>query len=102
MKKAALLVGLALLFALGCGPSKQEVLNSWVGDHESNIIASWGPPSRTTPDGRGGHVLVWDDSRTAGVALPSYNSAVIVPVHHQSYRAAWVNDQGVIYQLKWQ
>jgi hypothetical protein len=48
-----LLVGFA-----GC-VSTSDMMQSWVGHHRSELIASLGPPQATAPDGQGGTVLVY-------------------------------------------
>lgn len=48
-----------LLLVQGC-VSTQEIMNSWLGHHQSDLIASWGPPTRTASDGKGGSILIYE------------------------------------------
>ena len=43
----------------GC-VSTQGVMDSWMNSHQSDLIASWGPPTRTTSDGKGGSILIYE------------------------------------------
>lgn len=53
-----------LLLVQGCvstqGVSTQEIMDSWLGHHQSDLIASWGPPTRTASDGKGGSILIYE------------------------------------------
>ncbi|ANH82050.1 hypothetical protein A8C56_14685 [Niabella ginsenosidivorans] len=48
-------------------------LNYWVGNKLADLIAKWGPPTRTTTDGGDGNIIVYENtqSRTTG----SYSGA---------------------------
>lgn len=35
----------------------KEVMNSWMGHHYTELLASWGPPTNVYDDGQGGRVL---------------------------------------------
>jgi len=43
---------------------EKEVMNSWVGASKAQLIQSWGPPNRTTDDGQGGEILIYDRTVT--------------------------------------
>ena len=55
-------------FVLSCGTSKkiQETMDSWMGNHKSELIKSWGPPNRYESDGAGGEILIYEKSVTRG------------------------------------
>lgn len=59
------------------------IMQSWVGERESKLIAEWGPPPAVRDDGQGGRVLVYGN----------FNGA---------YRMFYVNSNGVIYSWRWQ
>ena len=48
-----------MIFALGCF-SISELPKDGIGQPISTVIERWGPPSRATPDGRGGSVYIWE------------------------------------------
>ena len=54
-----------------CASRVTKIMESWVGHHESELIASWGPPSRIMPDGKGGHILIYEFYRDFGYS-PGY------------------------------
>ena len=42
---------------------KEAVLNSWMGTHKSKLIAQWGPPTKYDSDGKGGEILMYEQSK---------------------------------------
>ena len=44
--------------------SNERVMRSWIGSREADLLMSWGPPRQTLPDGEGGRILVYTESRT--------------------------------------
>jgi hypothetical protein len=87
--KAAAIALLAFLCLLNTGCISQiieqnnAIMQSWVGQRESKLIAEWGPPPAVRDDGQGGRVLVYGN----------FNGA---------YRMFYVNSNGVIYYGRWQ
>lgn len=43
---------------------QSELMESWIGQHQSDLIASWGPPQQTIDDGEGGRILVYTTTRS--------------------------------------
>ena len=41
--------------------STNEIMNSWMGSHISQVIQSWGPPTQITDDGAGGKIYIWSE-----------------------------------------
>jgi len=41
-----------------------NMMQSWVGHHESELIQAWGPANSISPDGAGGHVLIYYTDKT--------------------------------------
>jgi hypothetical protein len=37
---------------------------SWIGHHKSELLMSWGPPSQVVPDGLGGELFVYSNTKT--------------------------------------
>ena len=66
----------------GCGPSRQEVLdssmNSWVGHHRDDLLRQWGPPSQEIQLSNGGRILSYSRG-TGQVFVPLGNMVVGVP-----------------------
>jgi hypothetical protein len=64
VKSSALLFFSVISFSLlveACAFIERDVeLNPWVGSHKSYLIASWGAPAKTTVDGKGGAILIYE------------------------------------------
>jgi hypothetical protein len=109
-----------LAFSLvGCTNQIDKSLESWVGHDVNELIASWGPPSRSFSDGKGGQIFVYTETRswtqpgtsTTTASVNSYgNSAyghattVYQPASVQgydSYRMFWIDNAGNIYSWAW-
>lgn len=63
MKSRAFLktIFLVLPFLIpACASNINEIMDSWLGHHQSELIASWGPPQRTSFDGKGGTILIYE------------------------------------------
>jgi hypothetical protein len=115
-KRIAVLI--LALFLVGC-QNVSKTLASWVGHNMTELIASWGPPSQTFADGKGGQVFVYKYSRSwvqPGQATTSYSATtssgytsgqattVYSPSYVQgydAYRMFYVNGDGVIYSWAW-
>ena len=102
--------GLVILL-VGCAffnPSK--VMRSWVGSHYSQLMLNWGPPTRSSPDGLGGQILVYEFDRNFGQIpgraerQPDGSVTYTAPesVSWVAKRMFWVNSQGIIYAWRWQ
>jgi hypothetical protein len=52
------LVGLCLVMS-SCAAQISNAMASWVGHHQSELIASWGPPQHVSIDGKSGAVLIY-------------------------------------------
>ncbi len=105
---AALGAMILTLCVSGC-TSPSKVMQSWVGSHQSDLIASWGPPNRTASDGKGGTILIYEQyvnlGQTPGHATTDYfgNITYTAPQQqgYQRSRMLWVDENGVIYRWKW-
>lgn len=109
MKRRVAVLMLALL--PGCAslnPSK--TMKSWVGRHYSDLMMKWGPPTRSTPDGRGGQILVYEYDRNTGqipgTAHSNPDGSVSYTAPRQTgyvaTRMFWVDGAGLIYNWRWQ
>jgi hypothetical protein len=54
---------LAFSFIPGCA-SINKTMQSWVGNHQSDLIANWGPPQQVMDDGRGGKIFIYFTTRS--------------------------------------
>jgi len=53
--------GILLLFVLSFGCSAiNELTRSEIGQPISTVIEHLGPPTRVTPDGKGGRIYIWE------------------------------------------
>ena len=64
----------------GCatGPTRSEMLQSWVGHDVNELIVKWGPPSSDYVMPNGNRMYTWFVNAGA-VAMPLYGGAVAVP-----------------------
>ena len=76
-----------LVLTIGCS-SINKLTQDGIGQPISTIIDSMGPPSRVTPDGRGGSVYIWEHWVDTG-----YGSG------HVWSNVFWADSNGIIY--KW-
>jgi hypothetical protein len=79
---------LSLVLTLGCS-SIHKLMQDGIGQPISTIIDRMGPPSRVTPDGRGGSIYVWEQWVPTGW----YNG-------YLRSNMFWADSNGIIY--KWQ
>ena len=97
-------------------------MKSWEGRHQSELIASWGPPHQTSIDEKGGTVLIYtyyvDQGQTPGTVKrhninPLGNKSILGDTSTYTYTAPkqrgynktrmfYVNSDGYIYSFKWQ
>lgn len=63
-------------------------MSSWEGKPIAELIDQWGPPTRVTPDGRGGMVYIWEQYKRVG------NGCI-------ASRMFWVDSTGIIYKWAW-
>jgi hypothetical protein len=100
-------------------PTIKEIMDSWKGSHQSTLIKSWGPPDRTTSDGKGGNILIYNKGKggsiiTDNVQIPTtklkgiierppyYEYDITTDNTYQRYRMFYVDDKGIIYYWKYQ
>jgi len=81
-----------------------EIMDSWIGHHQSELIASWGPPEKIVSDGKGGRIL--DYSHYKGVGQTGYMDAWgrihIRQTGYKAIRLFYVNSDGIIHNFKWE
>ena len=122
LSKPRLLVLFALMvFALdscGCPPKVNDfkkaskinsIMDSWIGHHQSELIACWGPPTKIISDGNCGWIIIYEslkgtwgnlrDKRIVGGA--HYPTKGRQP-GYAATRTFYVNvdEQGIIYSWK--
>ncbi len=108
---------LALVLLCGCQTREdfEAKLNSWVGEPESALVASWGPPVRFFETG-GDRYLTYSESRTAYYPgfPPSYSTTTLgsttysepvggIPpsVVNLSCEITFTSREGRIYTWRW-
>jgi hypothetical protein len=108
MRRWIVLILIALLPACASlNPSK--VMQSWVGNHYSDLMMKWGPPTRSTPDGRGGQILIYEYDRDTGQipgqahSNPDGSVSYTAPTRtgYTAARMFWVDARGLIYSWRW-
>jgi|ERR1035438_10870288 hypothetical protein len=94
---------ISFLLFVGCDTQKKlqeketadetAALNSWLNHPKSELIRSWGAPTRVVSDGQGGEVLVYESERKmANVVYNTYLEKTIT-----YYKEMFVNKDGLIY-----
>ncbi|MBM3328769.1 MAG: hypothetical protein FJY67_04730 [Calditrichaeota bacterium] len=105
------LAAIFLLIALIFQPSEREIMDSWMGAHESEVIAAWGPPDRIAEDGKGGKILIYEQieqraSPSSGKAtIRTYDDKAVIDFQEEHgaikvYRRAhmfYLNEYGYVY-----
>ena len=118
----SLILVLVLLLFTGCA-SINKTMQSWMGHHQSDLIASWGPPQQIMDDGQGGKIFIYFSTRTFtspghstttvtgsayGTEHYTYGSATGYTTYappqtssYNAYRMFWVDKNGYIYRWAW-
>ena len=106
MKKLLYLL-LIPFFIFSCGSLNDkvsDVMKSWVGNHKSKLIQSWGPPTKISTDGKGGEVYTYLYDRK-GSTITSYNQYTNqLYSNNYSYTAErnfYIDSSGKIYSWRW-
>ncbi len=102
MKKIIAISLLALIVLSGCQTLRTK-MKAWVGHHQSELIADWGPPNNITTDGKDGTVLDYSRVRqTGGVPIRQKDGSYIYTPQwtKKTIIAFYVNPDGVIYNYK--
>jgi hypothetical protein len=106
-----LVIAVAFCLGSGCASlSPSKTMQSWMGAHQSALILSWGPPTRTSTDGAGGTILIYEYDRNTGqipgraVRNPDGSVSYTAPQAsgYVATRMFWVRPDGTIYNWRWQ
>ena len=109
MKKTLLLVGIVLtaLFSTSCRTTynvslQPELENLLIGRTYAEIVDAFGAPDRTTPDGRGGQIIVYEDIQlqTNGTINPWTKSVSLATESSKGFIHIYITDMDVCYQVK--
>jgi hypothetical protein len=118
----------AAVLLAGCAPSISEVMESWLGHHRNELLASWGPPTQVLSDGAAGEIWVyrysstyvlpgtstttttanargttyWNSTYVTGSATSTTISTPARVATTERTRTFWINARGVIYRYHWQ
>jgi hypothetical protein len=76
-----------MILTFGCS-SIDKLVQDEIGQPISTVVERWGPPSRVTPDGKGGNVYVWEHWVDRGYGDRYLWSTMF-----------WIDSNGIIY--KW-
>jgi hypothetical protein len=105
-----IIFAVALVFAVAGCVSPSQTMQTWVGHHQSELIASWGPPQSTASDGAGGTILIYGGYVNLGqqpgqIVNNGYGNYSYTAPQQQGYqrsRMFYVNSNGIIYSWRWQ
>jgi hypothetical protein len=108
---------LSPLFSSGCGKAVKgadqastvtRIMDSWVGHYESELLAAWGPPTSTGPDGKGGKAItyeslkgIWGNEKDKHIVGGAHYSTKPRQEGYAATRIFYVNEEGIIYSWKW-
>jgi len=112
------LIFLCLILAVllgGCGGNISKTMATWIGHPSSELIASWGPPTRVMGDGKDGQLFIYESGRSfssPGYATTQTSGTISRPLYQTTYsppvtsgytasRTFWVNGEGTIYSWSW-
>lgn len=99
-----------VMLSTGCAAKLNRQMESWVGHHQSELIASWGPPNQTASDGKDGTILIYGNyvnlGQTPGQVRTDYygNMAYTAPQQrgYNRTRMFYVDTRGYVYSWRWQ
>lgn len=111
---AGAIVGVSFLGAIARMHREDEmtkVMKSWMGHHKADMILQWGPPTRTTSDGRDGEILIYEYDKTGAKIVSNNISPLAEQMFGPSYsvqqtgyvarRMFWANKDGILYHWQW-
>lgn len=116
MKKYVVWFIIIILFFIGgcmTAAQKNNIMQSWVGSHYSEVIASWGPPTQILDNTDGGKIISWQ--RTATLMMPGTGTTSYSPLTGTAYttyqpggtlttrhsKTFWADPNGIIYDWAW-
>ena len=105
MKGFRKLIILVLFITLVSCTSPNKLMDSWTGQNISELYSSWGPPSCTTSDGKGGTIVSYYYDKNfeliQGIAEKKDDGSISYTMpEYMSYSAArhfYADSNGIIY-----
>jgi len=98
-------IGLVVLIGIviALRDRRTEIMASWIGKHQSELIAEWGPPNKIMPDGKGGTVLDYSYYKDLGenIYINRRGYGYTSPRGYTAKRYFYVDSNGIIYNFKW-
>jgi hypothetical protein len=99
---------IAILAVITLSSCVSKTMDAWVGQHQSKLIASWGPPTRTSIDGKGGSVLIYEKyvdfgQRPGTARTDGYGRTTYTAPQQRGYiknRMFYVDQNGIIYSWR--
>src|SRR4051794_7307740 len=82
---------------------EDKLMNSFIGHPQSDLIAKWGPPSRTESDEDGGSILIYeitDPNLQHVYTAPGSGLRYNIPIPRGT-RTFHVNEQGIVSRWSW-
>lgn len=110
MKKLRILFAVLLFIMVSSCASTitniNNVMESWKGQHFSNLIEKCGPPEKILDDGQGGQIYCYEFSRVKtdtglpviGVLKEFLGITALKPKTITEWRMFWINSEGYIYR----
>src|SRR5579862_3873642 len=81
MKATLFLALFSISLLCGCAGTN-KMMASWEGQHESNLLAKWGPPSQIMSDGSGGKVWIYTAQRSFQTAPATATTTMDTTVYN--------------------
>jgi hypothetical protein len=86
-----------------------HVMESWVGHRQTELVETWGPPTKIIPDGEGGSMIIyeslkgiWGDEKNKRIVGGAQYAAEPKQPGYAARRVFYVNEDGVIQSWKWE
>ena len=96
-----------LLFLISCAPriTTQDVMESWLDSHKSELIKVWGPPNRITTDGKEGEIYIYEESSTNAMTVNNFfgielDNPITTYNTTSEYRQFYIDKDGIIYYVR--
>jgi hypothetical protein len=72
---------------------ERAALDSWLNHSKAELIQAWGPPTRYESDGKGGEILIYENTvKVANIIYGTYMEKNVI-----NYKQMYVNSSGIIY-----
>lgn len=86
-----------------------NIMNSWVGHYQTELVAAWGQPTEVVSGDRGGRILIyeslkgtWGEETDKHIVGGAQYKARPLQEGYTAIRKFYVNEEGIIYSWEWE